>query len=66
MYAQLSEFAAALSLYYQHSSGCAVCCGLVATGNRSMITQRASGVLKLGSDPLPQEREGQQWAAAGM
>lgn len=31
----------ALSLYYQQSSGCTVCCGLVATGNRSIIIQRA-------------------------
>lgn len=33
--------APALSLYYQPPCGCTVCCGSVATGNRSMITQRA-------------------------
>lgn len=68
MRAQLSQCvrAPALSLHYQQSSGCTVCCGSVATGNRSMITQRALGVLKLGSEQLPHEREGQQWAAAAI
>ena len=58
------ECAPTLSLYYQRSCGCAVCCGLVAPGNRSMITQRALGVLKLRSEALPHEGEGRQRAAA--
>ncbi len=68
MHARLSERvrAPALSLYYQQPSGCTVCCGLVATGNGSMITRRAQGVLKLRSEPLPHEREAQQWAAAAV
>lgn len=55
-----------LSPRYQQSRGCTVHCGLVARGNRSMITRRAKGVLKLRSESLPHERAGQQWAAAAM
>lgn len=43
VWAQSSESAPALSLYYRQSSGCAVCCGSVATGNKSMITPERPG-----------------------